>query len=76
MLFRSLMVEGGAQVAGFLLEHNLVDFAHLFYGPKIFGGRGIHAFPGNKELDFSIFRTKKMADSYLIEGGFSCLQES
>lgn len=37
----SLLVEGGAQVAGAALRAGIVDKVHFFYAPKIMGGDGI-----------------------------------
>ena len=34
----SLLVEGGAQVAGAVLKAGIVDKVHFFYAPKILGG--------------------------------------
>ena len=37
----SLLVEGGAQVAGAALNAGIVDKVHFFYAPKVMGGEGI-----------------------------------
>jgi diaminohydroxyphosphoribosylaminopyrimidine deaminase / 5-amino-6-(5-phosphoribosylamino)uracil reductase len=42
--FRSMFVEGGAEVAGSLLRAGLVDRLYLFYAPLFLGPRGLDPF--------------------------------
>jgi diaminohydroxyphosphoribosylaminopyrimidine deaminase/5-amino-6-(5-phosphoribosylamino)uracil reductase len=43
----SLLIEGGAQVAGAALKAGIVDKVHFFYAPKIMGGDGISICTGS-----------------------------
>lgn len=63
----SLMVEGGAKVAGSFLEQGLVDNVALFTGAKSMGTEGI-ASPISRETmpeDFSLERTLQLGDDLL-----------
>jgi diaminohydroxyphosphoribosylaminopyrimidine deaminase/5-amino-6-(5-phosphoribosylamino)uracil reductase len=71
----SLLVEGGGVVTQFLLQRDCVDFAHLFYGPKIFGEGAVPGFRGPEERAFQLFSTQRLGDSFLLEGRFRCSQE-
>jgi len=72
----SLFVEGGAGVASFFIENDLVDYAYLFYGGTFFGRGGIRSFQGKSEPLFQIEKTQKLGDSFLLEGRFLCSPES
>lgn len=42
---RSVLVEGGGEVASSVLEARLAQRLHLFYAPVLFGPEGVEAFP-------------------------------
>ncbi|HVG45820.1 MAG TPA: RibD family protein, partial [Longimicrobium sp.] len=48
--FRSMFVEGGAEVAGSLLRAGLVDRLYLFYAPLFLGPRGLSPFAALESL--------------------------
>jgi len=73
----SLLVEGGAHVAGSLLQAGIVDKAHFFYAPKIMGGEdGIPMFAGQGPakmsacLDLCNTHVSRMGDDILVTGYF------
>ncbi len=69
----SLFVEGGSEVAGFLLEHELCDWAYLFYGPRVFPLDSRPGLVSGKELAFESHGSMRaLGDSFLLEGRFSC----
>lgn len=59
----SLYVEGGGQIAGFLLESQLVDILHIYIGPSMFASSGIDGFMLNRELFFQLKSSKKIGQS-------------
>ena len=59
----SLYVEGGGQIASFLLESHLVDFLHIYIGPNMFASNGIDGFMLNRELNFQLKSSKKIGQS-------------
>jgi diaminohydroxyphosphoribosylaminopyrimidine deaminase/5-amino-6-(5-phosphoribosylamino)uracil reductase len=74
----SLLVEGGGEVNGYMVKHNLVDKVHWFIAPKIVGGRnapspvggtGIELMAQARELnDVEITRFDK---DFMITGYFA-----
>lgn len=68
----SILVEGGATVAGGLIRENLVDELYFFYAPLIIGGEktaGIGG-PGIQKLatapQFTIKKIQKIGDNFLV----------
>ena len=64
----TLMVEGGANVSGFLIAEGLVDRAVLFYGPKIFGSSAVEGIPVGAEFELEDTRLSPLGDCFCIEG--------
>ena len=48
----SLLVEGGGEINGYLLEHRLVDKLYWFIAPKIVGGRKAPSPIGGQGVDY------------------------
>ena len=56
----SLLVEGGGEIAGTLLRHNLIDKVVLFIAPKILGGKNSRSvFAGPDPLSLNEAKTLK-----------------
>ena len=72
----SLFVEGGSHLARFLIGRNLVDYAYLFIGGQYFCAGGTNVFGGSFEPGFQMEKVSKLGNSILVEGTFSCSQES
>jgi len=71
----SLLVEGGASIAGSLLREGLIDKFYLFKSSKILGGDdGIPMAkgPGPERMDQCLFlkdtRIRRFGDDFLVEG--------
>ncbi len=70
----SILVEGGAHLAGSLLKEGLVDEVKLFVAPKLIGGDGVSAVTGldikniNKALSIKDKSITEIGDDILIEG--------
>ena len=71
----SLLVEGGALIAGSLIRERLIDKFYLFKSPKILGGDdGISMAkgPGPEKMDQCLYlkniRFRRFGDDFLIEG--------
>lgn len=77
----SIFVEGGHQIATFLLEHQLVNRLHIIYGNKILGG-GLSGFDFSKSLPlsnaFSLerFESTTIGDNIAITGTILYNQEN
>lgn len=75
----SVLVEGGAEINGYLLEHNLVDKVYWFIAPKLIGGRGAPTPVGGqgqplmqeawelKSVEMQTFGSDYMVTGYLKE---------
>lgn len=68
----SILVEGGATIAGGMIRENLVDEIYFFYAPLIIGGEKIAAIGGKGVQNlanaprFNIKKTQKIGDNFLI----------
>lgn len=74
----SLMIEGGAEIAGSALEEGIVDKINFFIAPKIVGGRFAPGPVGGKgvvkimdAIPLYRIRTKRFGDDTMIEGYLS-----
>lgn len=59
----SLYVEGGRQIATFLLENELVDVLHLYLGPGAFESGSLDSFRLNRELSFRLLSSRKIGQT-------------
>jgi len=71
----SLLIEGGGQIAGNLLEHSLIDRVILFYAPIIIGGNNaVNSFAGqgtsliSEAVNLENITFRKIKNNFLIEG--------
>ncbi len=75
MEIMSLMLEGGAEINGYMLEKQLVDKLYWFIAPKIIGGRASPSPIGgkgikimNQAIVLKSITTKCFADDLLVTG--------
>ena len=71
----SLIIEGGAEIAGSALEEGIVDKINFFIAPKIVGGRHAPGPVGGKgvvkimdAIPLYRIRSKRFGDDLMIEG--------
>jgi diaminohydroxyphosphoribosylaminopyrimidine deaminase/5-amino-6-(5-phosphoribosylamino)uracil reductase len=73
----SLLVEGGGEINGYMLEHQLLDKAYWFIAPKIIGGRQVPSPIGGKGIEFmkdamelESVELHKFSQDFLLTGYF------
>ncbi len=78
---QSILLEGGAELAGAMLREQLIDRCIFFYAPKLVGGDGVGLFSGTgvermaDAIRLSEVSVGKIGDDIIIEGepAYSCL---
>jgi diaminohydroxyphosphoribosylaminopyrimidine deaminase/5-amino-6-(5-phosphoribosylamino)uracil reductase len=73
----SLLVEGGGEINGYLLRHQLLDKAYWFIAPKIIGGRQAPSPIGGQGIDYmkdaqelKSIELQKFSNDFLLTGYF------
>jgi diaminohydroxyphosphoribosylaminopyrimidine deaminase/5-amino-6-(5-phosphoribosylamino)uracil reductase len=73
----SLLVEGGGEINGYLLRHQLLDKAYWFIAPKIIGGRQAPSPIGGQGIDYmkdaqeiKSIEIQKFSNDFLLTGYF------
>ncbi len=71
---QSVLLEGGARLAGNMLRERLIDYCMIFCAPKLLGGDGLGLLSGpgatdmNKTISLSQFRLRRIGTDVLMEG--------
>jgi diaminohydroxyphosphoribosylaminopyrimidine deaminase/5-amino-6-(5-phosphoribosylamino)uracil reductase len=79
---QSVLLEGGATLAGAFLRQRLIDRCLFFYAPKLLGGGGINLFGGEgvsfmrDAIKLGNISVQQSGEDILIEGEleYRCLQ--
>ena len=78
----SLLLEGGASLAGSALEAGIVDEIHTFIAPKVFGGKAKSPVEGtgvdipDNAFMFDVKSVRRVGDDILVIGRKRCSRES